>query len=103
MNEKPKSKLKSALLLILLTLLVLLGVFGYFKYTAFVKLQDSANAALLENKTLKNASDNYDQLKYKMEQESDRCGKLLSKEEGNFAEFSYCQKFVEFVNNNLKD
>ncbi len=101
MNEKPKSKIKLYFFIFIVLLTISAGGFVYFKYNEFIKLQSSANAAIRENEILKSEKDEYNQLKNGLENEKVRCEQLLLKEEGNFAEFTYCQKYIEFLDNKL--
>lgn len=105
MIEEPRKKNNKKLYLAIFALLLLLasGVYGYFQYKSFIKLQESAEIAVKENNELKQKVNEYNELKQILTQEKSRCEKLLLQAEGNFAEFSYCQSFLEFINNTNKN
>lgn len=95
-QPQKKSKFKLYLLLAFLIMTLGIGGYGYFKYNNYVEMQREAQQALVENTRLKNEVARYEQLKNLLIDETEECEELLTKEEGNFAKFSYCQDFLEF-------
>ncbi len=99
MIEESEKKRGIKIYLAVFALLILLAgsVYGYFRYRSFIKLQESAKAVIEENEELRQEVKEYEELKQTIVRENDRCEKILLQEEGNFAEFSYCQRFLEFA------
>lgn len=93
-TKKSKAKLYLALMG-LFFVLTLVG-FGFYKYTQFQAQQVKAQQAMAENISLRELNAKNEKLREQLSDEENRCKELLLKEEGNFANFTYCQGFLEF-------
>ncbi len=84
--------------LILMGLFFLLTMFGFvfYKYNQFQAQQVKAQQAIVENVSLREINAKSEKLREQLSAEENRCKELLLKEEGNFANFTYCQGFLEF-------
>ncbi len=95
LERKPNFKLFAVLFVLFILLAV--GSYVYIQYKSYLKLQENARMAIQENTSLQQEVVKYEQLKNALNQENDRCEKLLTQEEGNFNDFTYCQKLIEFL------
>lgn len=95
-EEKPQEKKPFPIRLVLFLvvgILLISGIwYGYYWYS-------STNAALNEAKRRIGEADAYVQLTQKIEEEHRRCQQFIAQEEGEFGEFQYCQRFIEWVEN----
>lgn len=84
--------------LILMGMFFLLTMFGFvfYKYNQFQTQQVKAQQAMVENVSLREINAKNEKLREQLSTEENRCKELLLKEEGNFANFTYCQGFLEF-------
>ena len=87
-NKKSDWKLK--LILFLLLIILGLGAYGYFWYQGVQK-----NA--LEASNVIEAALKYEHLQTVILTEYERCQQLVLKTEGNFTDFEYCKKFIDWV------
>ncbi|MEW5805548.1 MAG: hypothetical protein AB1721_02400 [Patescibacteria group bacterium] len=85
-----RSRIKPYLIFFGLIVLVAGGAYFWGLRSSMLKLEKQAEQSLVK-------AEKYESLAVKLNQEKNRCLEFLAKEEGNFAEFSYCQKLVEFI------
>lgn len=97
MNTKTKNNKRLFTLIFILIFTLLISVFGYNKYTQYQNLKQREKSGSIAKAELAKTNSHFEEVKYALEQEKQRCESFVSKEEGNFSEFTYCQKFLEFV------
>lgn len=96
-SKKPfKKRLKTYFIGFLLVLLLVLTGFIYYNYTRYTNLLEEAQVAITQNEQLQTEITKYTELKKAVNNESQRCETLITQEEGNFSQFSYCQEFLRF-------
>lgn len=96
-SAKKQMNMKKYLIGMLAIILVGVVGYGFFRYRQFQNKMESANAALVTNEELMVEVTKYEILKSTLNKEKDRCKDLITQEEGNFSEFSYCQDFLDFT------
>lgn len=89
-NKNKKSSWKFKLVIFLLLIILGLGAYSYFWYQGVQK-----NA--LEASNVIEAALKYEQLQTAILTEYERCQQLVLKTEGNFTDFEYCKKFIDWV------
>lgn len=94
---KKQNKIKKYLIAVVVLVFVVGAGYGFFKYKQFQNKMESANEALIKNEELVVEVTKYEILKSTLNKEKNRCKDLITQEEGNFAEFSYCQDFLDFT------
>ena len=90
------------LLLLAFIILASLG-YGYYWYGGIIKIKKQAAAILSEYKELQHTKGKYDQLIEGIIREQIRCKDFISQSAGNFGEFEYCKKFVEWADASLQN
>jgi hypothetical protein len=78
--------------LIFFSAIILAGGGAYFwgLRSSMLKIEERAKQSIEK-------AEEYDALKQMIEKEKTRCLEFLSQQEGNFVEYSYCQKLVDWL------
>ena len=80
---------KTKFKLIILLLIILFGLYIYFWYQGVQKLNDEAQTRI-------DISNEYSIIKSEISAEYERCQQILTKSEGNFEDFAYCKKYINW-------
>jgi flagellar basal body-associated protein FliL len=88
--KKPSSKIKMILIILVIIIIIAVGIYIYWKYNTIRDTVESAQTALERNQLL-------EELATETKNEISRCEKLISQEIGEFEDFAYCKKFLEWT------
>jgi hypothetical protein len=86
---KKKSNWKNKALIVLVLIIVLLSLYIYFQHQSGQKLK-------IESQELIEGASKYEVILEKIESERSRCENFIIREEGDFASFEYCRKFIDW-------
>ena len=94
-KTETKNTFKNKLFLIggLFAIAGVLAVYLWYQNTSNIRSQAQA---VIES------AEKYDSLKSAIEEESSRCESFIVQQEGNFGDFEYCQKFIQWANQNAE-
>ena len=95
-QKNSPTKLKKYLIIFVALFLIGIGGFSYYKYSEYLRLVNLEVTLQQENAILQNKASEYDKLRNNISLETERCKSLLAQEQGVFADFTYCQQFVDF-------
>lgn len=90
MEQAKKGSLKRIVVMLFLLAVLITGAYGYFKLNGILKTNEEAKA-LINNQAA------YENTLEAVETEYLRCKSFIVQEEGDFASFAYCQKFLEWA------
>lgn len=97
MQKNKKVSFKQVIGVILIAVALSLGIYLFIMYRNYSKIKAQSRQIVQENREI-TAQINRDKvLKSKLVAEFERCEELISNGQGNFNEFSYCQRYLEFI------
>lgn len=100
--QKQGNKFVSQVKLFFFTLLlgagVLVAVYLYLWYDNVVKSQTQAKEVLARKNQLEVELKDYSLVKSKIFEQISRCQSLIGQGSGDFSQFEYCKKFIEWSN-----
>lgn len=107
-TQQPQTPLKKGHwkrypILFLLVIILAGGGYGYYWYRGVIKTKAQADQILNEYNKLQATKGKYDQLVEALKREQIRCKDFISQGEGQFGEFEYCKKFVEWADASMPE
>lgn len=92
-EDKPKKKFPFRIVFFIIVCLSILGVvwYGYYWYTNTVSKSRQAEKVLVD-------SQNYQILSSQINTELARCQAFIAQEQGEFGQFEYCKRFINWAN-----
>lgn len=95
-KEKKPFPIRLALFLIISILIIGSIWYGSYWYSSTQKTLNEAQRRIEQ-------ANAYESLLQKIEDEHRRCQQFIAQEQGEFGEFQYCQRFIEWVNQTPSD
>jgi len=88
--KKSSSKIKMILVILVIIIIIAAGIYFYWKYKTISDTIEEAKSAVERNIFLEG-------LAIETKNEISRCEKLISQEIGEFEDFAYCKKFLDWT------